>query len=173
MADHRSEIFWFPGSRYAARRAVPDFLDKARPETLEHLERQIENPDLRAKLTPDYELGRKRVLISDTYTNDRLVRLDVGGDEGLLRGGVEGRELLGGRAGLLRAAHHDQEIDVLSGLGQRVALVASEKPRSWPRDLARSSKAPRASNASWTTMCVRKAAVGRWSPAGRDGLDPR
>ncbi|MFK0285369.1 flavin-containing monooxygenase [Streptomyces sp. NPDC090499] len=76
MADHRSEIFWFLESRYAARRAVPGFLDKARSEALEHLERQVEDPELRAKLTPDYELGCKRVLISDTYY-PALTRDDV------------------------------------------------------------------------------------------------
>ncbi|MDT0463008.1 flavin-containing monooxygenase [Streptomyces gibsoniae] len=67
MADHRTEIFWLLESRYAARRAVPGFLDKSRAEALEHLERQVEDPELRAKLTPDAELGCKRVLISDTY----------------------------------------------------------------------------------------------------------
>jgi cation diffusion facilitator CzcD-associated flavoprotein CzcO len=67
MADHRSQIFWFLESRYAARRAVPGFLDKARSEALEHLQRQVQDPQLRAKLTPDAELGCKRVLISDTY----------------------------------------------------------------------------------------------------------
>ncbi|GAA3044244.1 flavin-containing monooxygenase [Streptomyces glomeratus] len=67
MADHRSEIFWFLESRYAERRAVPDILDKARSQALNHLERQVKDPELRARLTPDYELGCKRVLISDTY----------------------------------------------------------------------------------------------------------
>lgn len=32
-----------------------------------HLERQVADPDLRAKLTPDYRIGCKRVLISDDY----------------------------------------------------------------------------------------------------------
>lgn len=32
-----------------------------------HLEREIKNPDLRAKLTPDFPVGCKRILISDDY----------------------------------------------------------------------------------------------------------
>jgi cation diffusion facilitator CzcD-associated flavoprotein CzcO len=36
-------------------------------EALAHLEAQIPDPDLRAKLTPDYEFGCKRVLRSDDY----------------------------------------------------------------------------------------------------------
>ena len=32
-----------------------------------HLERQVPDPDLRAKLTPDYPLGCKRILLSDDY----------------------------------------------------------------------------------------------------------
>ena len=32
-----------------------------------HLERQVPDPELRAKLTPDYTLGCKRILLSNTY----------------------------------------------------------------------------------------------------------
>ncbi len=32
-----------------------------------HLQRQVKDPELRAKLTPNYRMGCKRVLISDTY----------------------------------------------------------------------------------------------------------
>jgi cation diffusion facilitator CzcD-associated flavoprotein CzcO len=32
-----------------------------------HLARQVEDPELRAKLTPDYTLGCKRITLSDTY----------------------------------------------------------------------------------------------------------
>ncbi|HPF21931.1 MAG TPA: NAD(P)/FAD-dependent oxidoreductase [Hyphomonas sp.] len=34
---------------------------------LKHLEAQVKDPDLRAKLTPDFEPGCKRILISDDY----------------------------------------------------------------------------------------------------------
>ncbi|MFE3291416.1 flavin-containing monooxygenase [Rhodococcus sp. NPDC059234] len=33
----------------------------------DHLKRQVRDPELRRKLTPDYELGCKRVLLSDNY----------------------------------------------------------------------------------------------------------
>ncbi|MFJ1551331.1 flavin-containing monooxygenase [Streptomyces sp. NPDC088246] len=38
-----------------------------RREALAHLHRQVKNPELRSKLTPDYALGCKRVLLSDNY----------------------------------------------------------------------------------------------------------
>jgi cation diffusion facilitator CzcD-associated flavoprotein CzcO len=34
---------------------------------LRHLENQVANPDLRAKLTPEYEIGCKRILLSNDY----------------------------------------------------------------------------------------------------------
>jgi cation diffusion facilitator CzcD-associated flavoprotein CzcO len=34
---------------------------------LDHLEEQVADPDLRRKLTPDYEIGCKRILMSDEY----------------------------------------------------------------------------------------------------------
>lgn len=40
---------------------------KRKKESLAHLHAQIQDPDLRSKLTPDYEIGCKRVLISDNY----------------------------------------------------------------------------------------------------------
>ncbi|MFE7423979.1 flavin-containing monooxygenase [Streptomyces sp. NPDC057545] len=38
-----------------------------RREALAHLHRQVKDPELRSKLTPDYALGCKRVLLSDDY----------------------------------------------------------------------------------------------------------
>lgn len=38
-----------------------------RREALAHLQRQVKDPELRSKLTPDYALGCKRVLLSDNY----------------------------------------------------------------------------------------------------------
>ncbi|MGW4291092.1 flavin-containing monooxygenase [Streptomyces sp. NPDC004673] len=64
---HRSEIFWQLENSYAQRRAVPAQLAQAKAVAREHLEAQVADDGLRAKLTPDYELGCKRVLISDTY----------------------------------------------------------------------------------------------------------
>lgn len=38
-----------------------------RREALAHMHRQVKDPELRSKLTPDYALGCKRVLLSDDY----------------------------------------------------------------------------------------------------------
>jgi len=63
----RSEIFWFGEYAFAQRRAIPAFLEEARVMALGHLKDQVPDDTLRAKLTPDYELGCKRVLISSNY----------------------------------------------------------------------------------------------------------
>lgn len=54
-------LFWgvFKGSPWRAKL----FEDAAK----EHLEEQVKDPILRAKLTPDYKIGCKRILIADTY----------------------------------------------------------------------------------------------------------
>ena len=67
MDDLRSEIFWTGEYMFAQRRAVPAFVAEARNMALGHLSDQIPDEDLRAKLTPDYEIGCKRVLIANTY----------------------------------------------------------------------------------------------------------
>ncbi|WP_236595455.1 flavin-containing monooxygenase [Mycobacterium paraintracellulare] len=45
----------------------PSLLGAAERQARNHLETQVNNPALRAKLTPDYRLGCKRVVISDDY----------------------------------------------------------------------------------------------------------
>jgi cation diffusion facilitator CzcD-associated flavoprotein CzcO len=61
----RQQIFDMAEERLAARRAGVPLEDP--PIPLAHLHAQIEDPDLRAKLTPDYEVGCKRVLISNDF----------------------------------------------------------------------------------------------------------
>lgn len=63
----RSEIFWSGEYNFAQRRNLPRFLQEAKALALSHLEAQVKDPVLRAKLTPDYEIGCKRLLISNTY----------------------------------------------------------------------------------------------------------
>ncbi|WP_172330030.1 NAD(P)/FAD-dependent oxidoreductase [Mangrovicoccus sp. HB161399] len=63
----RSEIFWMGEFNFAQRRNIPRFLGEAKALALGHLEAGIADPDLRAKLTPDYEVGCKRLLISNSY----------------------------------------------------------------------------------------------------------
>ena len=67
MHQLRSQLFWEGENSYAQRRAVPQFLEAGKNLALQHLTNQVEDRDLRAKLTPDYEPGCKRVLISNTY----------------------------------------------------------------------------------------------------------
>jgi cation diffusion facilitator CzcD-associated flavoprotein CzcO len=45
----------------------PSMMAKAESTALEHLRAQVADPALRAKLTPDYRLGCKRILMSDEY----------------------------------------------------------------------------------------------------------
>lgn len=63
----RSELFWTAENTYAQRRGVPQYLEAGRKLALDHLAAQVPDHDLRKKLTPDYEPGCKRVLISNTY----------------------------------------------------------------------------------------------------------
>jgi cation diffusion facilitator CzcD-associated flavoprotein CzcO len=67
VEEMRELLFWGGDYRFAARRLLPGFLEEARSQALNHLAAQVPDPDLRAKLTPDYEIGCKRILASDDY----------------------------------------------------------------------------------------------------------
>ena len=67
MDDLRENIFWFGESMFAQRRNVPTAVAEARKMALDHLADQVQDEGLRAKLTPDYEIGCKRVLIANNY----------------------------------------------------------------------------------------------------------
>lgn len=67
IEDLRSELFWTQENTFAQRRAVPQFLAAAKKQALDHLARQVSDPELRARLTPAYEPGCKRILISNAY----------------------------------------------------------------------------------------------------------
>lgn len=67
MQRERDDIFWFAESAYAQRRAVPAALDAVTANALGNLERAVADPELRARLTPHYAPGCKRVLSSNTY----------------------------------------------------------------------------------------------------------
>lgn len=64
---HRWQLYWMLESRW------PLFLGRNRRNerekrlALRHLESQVPDPDLRAKLTPDYPPGCKRILVSDDF----------------------------------------------------------------------------------------------------------
>ena len=63
----RELIYWFLENQGRAQYSNNSIRAKRKKLALEHLENQIADPDLRQKLTPDYEFGCKRVLISDDY----------------------------------------------------------------------------------------------------------
>lgn len=67
MEKLREDIFWFGESMFAQRRNVPTAVAEARDMALGHLADQVPDEELRAKLTPDYEIGCKRVLIANNY----------------------------------------------------------------------------------------------------------
>lgn len=67
MRKLRDDIFWMLENTFASRRGVPRFLAENKHDALAHLARQIPDLALRAKLTPDYEIGCKRVLLSNDY----------------------------------------------------------------------------------------------------------
>jgi cation diffusion facilitator CzcD-associated flavoprotein CzcO len=67
MEAMRSEIFWSGEYNFAQRRGIPRYLAEGKAMALEHLAKQVLDPEMRAKLTPNYEIGCKRVLISDTW----------------------------------------------------------------------------------------------------------
>lgn len=67
MEELRSELFWGMEYNYAQRRAVPRSIAEAYTMANGHRENQVTDSQLMEKLTPDYEIGCKRVLISDIY----------------------------------------------------------------------------------------------------------
>lgn len=63
----RSSIFWFTESTFAERRRLPDAIAATTAMANEFRNASIPDPELRAKLTPNYEIGCKRVLWADSY----------------------------------------------------------------------------------------------------------
>jgi len=63
----RAELFWAMESGFAARVGTPGYIDDLRDLARGHLESQVADPELRAMLAPDYEIGCKRVLLSNDF----------------------------------------------------------------------------------------------------------
>jgi cation diffusion facilitator CzcD-associated flavoprotein CzcO len=63
----RKLIYWLLELRAFGFVVAPKLLQLQERLALRHLERQISEPELRAKLTPRYRLGCKRVLLSDDF----------------------------------------------------------------------------------------------------------
>lgn len=66
MQKVRHEIFHMAEDRLIAKRNGTAPVEEV-PIPLAHLHAQVADPELRAKLTPDYEVGCKRVLISNDF----------------------------------------------------------------------------------------------------------
>ena len=63
----RNELFWGNESRFPQRRQVPAFIKMISEMALNHLAQQVPDETLRARLTPKYAIGCKRILISNDY----------------------------------------------------------------------------------------------------------
>jgi cation diffusion facilitator CzcD-associated flavoprotein CzcO len=63
----RDVIYWGLEARGAGFGGNPKLLKGLELQARHHLRKQITDPVLRAKLTPDYELGCKRILLSNDY----------------------------------------------------------------------------------------------------------
>ena len=67
LAALRDELYTEGEARFASRSGDADASAAAAADARTHLERQIDDPALRAALTPDYAFGCKRVLLSDEF----------------------------------------------------------------------------------------------------------
>jgi cation diffusion facilitator CzcD-associated flavoprotein CzcO len=63
----RSRIYWFNEVRVPAFAYQPKLLKIAEKVALRHMERQVPDPELRRKLTPNYLIGCKRILPSNKW----------------------------------------------------------------------------------------------------------
>ena len=64
---YRTAIYWMLESRVLGFTINPRLMKLVEREARRHIRHQVADPALRAKLTPDYTIGCKRVLISDDY----------------------------------------------------------------------------------------------------------
>lgn len=67
LLELRRTQFWDAETGFAARIRASAPLERLRSAAVRQLESQVPDESLRAALTPDYEIGCKRVLLSDDY----------------------------------------------------------------------------------------------------------
>ena len=67
MRAFRDGIYWLLELRAAGFAVHPRLMAPLRRMAERHIERQIRDPALRAKVTPDYTIGCKRILLSSDY----------------------------------------------------------------------------------------------------------
>ncbi|GAA3444489.1 flavin-containing monooxygenase [Planomonospora venezuelensis] len=63
----RNSIYWVLEARALGFTIDPRLMKLQEVVARRHLERQVADPELRAKLTPDYTIGCKRILLSNDY----------------------------------------------------------------------------------------------------------
>ncbi len=64
---YRTAIYWMLESRVLGFAVNPKLMAMVEGIARGHIKRQIKDPGLRAKVTPDYTIGCKRILISNDY----------------------------------------------------------------------------------------------------------
>jgi cation diffusion facilitator CzcD-associated flavoprotein CzcO len=64
---YRNVLYWMLEARAAGFNGRPALMKLASRIALAHMHKQVDDPKLRRKLTPDYVMGCKRVLISGDY----------------------------------------------------------------------------------------------------------
>lgn len=67
MEQARADLFWANEERYAQRRGTQTLIETVTQAALRHLHSQVEDEELRRRLTPDYTIGCKRILKSNDY----------------------------------------------------------------------------------------------------------
>lgn len=91
----RDEYFWFNEGRFLQRRRVPTFISIVANMSRTHLDDQIKDEELKKKVTPSYEIGCKRILISNEYyptLQQQHVTLETSGIERVTGGAIECRD---------------------------------------------------------------------------------
>jgi cation diffusion facilitator CzcD-associated flavoprotein CzcO len=63
----RGAVFWLLEARGVGFAVSPRLMVLLERSARRHLEKQVRDPDLRAKLTPHYQIGCKRILISNDF----------------------------------------------------------------------------------------------------------
>jgi cation diffusion facilitator CzcD-associated flavoprotein CzcO len=63
----RSAVYWILEARGTGFALTPKAMKLIERGARKHLDKQVADPQLRAKLTPDYQIGCKRILLSNDY----------------------------------------------------------------------------------------------------------
>lgn len=89
-AEHREELLRDADAAFGQRLQRHPDIDEIRDRARRHLHAQIPDSHMRAELTPDYEIGCKRILLSDEFY-PALLRENVVFEAGALESVVESK----------------------------------------------------------------------------------